>query len=119
MSSKHEIAVCLKIAGLDTIATVEFEITSASHGGALPSLSHPGDPPEGPEFEIGSITLVSDEYEWQDVDGERKRVAVHKPLECPTWLAGALAENAEITDAINEFEANMERPDDYDPRSDV
>lgn len=39
---------------------VEVKITSHGHPGTGPSFSGPGDPPEGPEFEIGNITITGD-----------------------------------------------------------
>lgn len=51
----YEIDIELTIDNTDVTATVEYDVTSWGSPGSGPSLSHPGDPPEAPEFEINSI----------------------------------------------------------------
>ena len=95
----NEVEVCMTIADVDCIVTVEFKITHASHGGTAPSLSYPGEPPEGPEWEISKITLTRDAPKVED------QIA----LECPDWLREAIEESDRVADAICEFEADRSR----------
>lgn len=50
-----------------------YVVESWGHPGTAPSLSHPGDPPEGPEVEItGATDEDGDVYEWEDFDDTEK-----------------------------------------------
>ncbi len=51
---------------------IHYEITSRGHPGRGPSLSGPGDPPEGPEWELTSVEQAvylpdNRDPEWVDI----------------------------------------------------
>jgi hypothetical protein len=48
---------------LDFTISFDYEVTSNGHPGTAPSLSHPGDPPEPPEFDIGAIEFRNHRFE--------------------------------------------------------
>lgn len=52
--------VYIPFMGEDFIAEVDYTMTYAGHPGTPPSLSYPGDPPEGPEWDTESIVLYAD-----------------------------------------------------------
>ena len=42
----------------DVDVCIWFEVTYWGHPGSGPALEHPGDPPEGPEFEITKVVRL-------------------------------------------------------------
>jgi len=99
----HTLTICFSILSTDLAAQVEFRITTPSHPGTPPSLSYPGDPPEGCEFEVDSITLH------HDLPGK-----LSDPIDLPPWLYTAIEESQKLADAISDYEANLNSSDSYD-----
>ena len=80
------------IAGTEMEVEYDFNITLIGYGGAAPSLSYPGDPPEPCEFEIEvlGISFV-------------KQAADYPTCEIPTWLNELIAQHLSERDDINEI----------------
>ena len=98
----HTLIICFSTLSTDLAAQVEFRITTPFYPGTPPSLSYPGDPPEGCEFEVDSITLH------HDLPGR-----LSEPLDLPGWLYTAIEESPKLIDAISDYEANHDPEDNY------
>lgn len=73
--SRYDLETTLQLSYEDDVEVlIEFEVMSWGRPGVRPSLHHPGDPPEPPEFEVINIvrtdngndiikTLTDDEWD--------------------------------------------------------
>ena len=55
MKQMYEFETTITVDDEDVDVTVEYNVTYWGHPGTGPSFSHPGDPPEGPEWDLVSI----------------------------------------------------------------
>ena len=82
--------------GTDFVADIEVEITTRSYAGRQPSLSQPGEPPEGCEWNIRNCIIIH-----QDKDT--------KILSAPDWIFKIISECDELAEAVAEAEADEPR----------
>lgn len=83
----YDIETTVTLAGEELDVCIDYTVTFAGSPGSGPSLSHPGDPPEPPEFEINSISFeregVTGEIEWEQLskaDQERIDEAIYEAI---------------------------------------
>ena len=102
-----EVQVYVNFMGEDFLAYVEYEVTYKGHPGTRPSMSDPGDPPEGPEWNVTNIILCRGD------SGDEG-----PPYEVPAGaMFNVLANLTRVDDAIIEAiqESRYDRyRDDYD-----
>lgn len=54
--STHDLETTIQLPDEEDVdVLIEFEVSSWPYAGTGPSWNHPGDPPEGPEFDITKI----------------------------------------------------------------
>jgi hypothetical protein len=108
--------------GEDFIAEVDYTVTSRGHPGTLPSLSYPGDPPEGPEYDVNTIEIFQDLPGFSFCFDKLGRVHASQNEERPRHLVtGAFFDymaynNQRITDWICDDIRDYDPEPDYDDR---
>lgn len=65
--NSYDINTTITLDGEDVDVEVSYTVTYWGHPGTGPSLSHPGDPPEAPEFEIDKIVADGHELVWNEL----------------------------------------------------
>jgi hypothetical protein len=91
----HTLPILISILGDESEFLAEVTYTySPGYPGRGPSLSSPGEPPEGPEIEVLSARLQVSEWK----DGLNRKVW----LSAPAWLVGAIADSEGAFSALDE-----------------
>lgn len=86
--------ICFSVFGENFVANVDYRVTHKGRPATQPSLSHPGEPPEAPEWEITGITLCR--------DVPTRDPAYNKPIELPKWLAELIENDDGVAERIME-----------------